>query len=307
MTAARVQLIFCLGANRVYPALARAAGWRVGARLPCTLYADHQPLAFADQDWRQFDGLTPGQSRYETALARYVAAVAQARPAMASVVDWTEERTAAEIARWAALIAPYVGVIMVIPKIPGSVSSIPRTLAGRSVRLGFSVPTRHGATPCDPAEFAGWPVHLLGGNPRQQLMYAGLLATHGAQIISADGNLTHHAAGRGTFWEHGKARNLGARVLTTEDALRRSLAWVPQMWRDAGWLVNDDAPTPPPADLADRLARRGWALAPHPAGWELTGNGAPAIFGRLEAVREWLGRLRDKEDGDDERRTAAGV
>ena len=56
---------------------------------------------------------------------------------------------------------------------------------------------------------------------------------------------------------------------------------------------------PVPAELARRLAARGWALAPHPEGWELTGNGSPAIFWRLGSVVEWLDRLRDGKAGEE--------
>jgi uncharacterized protein DUF6610 len=235
---AELRLIFCLGANRQYPAIARRCGWSIGARLPCTLYAEYQPLAFADQDWRRFDGLLASDDRYRRAYQRYIAAVASTRPHMASVLDWTADRDLSEVLDWAVAIAPSIETVQIIPKVPGRVGEIPRTIAGRPVILGYSVPTRHGATPCDPAEFAGWPVHLLGGNPRQQIHYAGLLTTLGAEIVSADGNLTHKAAGLGTFWEAGRARNLGARKLSTLAALTRSLIAVPQMWRAAGWALE---------------------------------------------------------------------
>ena len=232
-----LKLIFCLGGNRIYPALAAAAGWWHGARLPIPLYVDH--LAFAAQQWTRFDGLRPGDVRYDHAYQRYITALSTAQPDMASVIDWTAERTRDEVLSWAVEAACHVRrQVLIIPKVPDVIGSIPREIGGKCIALGYSVPTRHGATPVDPAEFAGWPVHLLGGNPRQQIHYAGLLTTHGAKIISADGNLINKAAGKGTFWEHGRCRNLGARVLTTEEALRRSLVSVPQMWRNAGWEIE---------------------------------------------------------------------
>lgn len=234
-----MKLVFCLGGNRAYPPLARAAGWWPGARLPSTLYTDQ--LYFADQDWRKFAGLTPDDSRYQAAYQRYIAAVAAARPFMASVIDWTPDRTLDEVLAWAAAVTPHVERVQIIPKVPGAIEQVPRLFAGRPVVLGFSVPTRHGATPCDAAEFSGWPVHLLGGNPRQQIHYACLLASYGADIVSADGNLIHQAAGRGTFWEHGRARNLGAYRLTTIEALQRSLVEVPRLWRSAGFEVKESS------------------------------------------------------------------
>lgn len=46
-----------------------------------------------------------------------------------------------------------------------------------------------------------------------------------------------------------------------------------------------------PPDLAARLAAHGWALAPDPEGWVLTGNGAPAVFWRLEGLVAWLDKV----------------
>jgi uncharacterized protein DUF6610 len=218
-----LKLIFCLAGNRGYMDMARQAGWWPGARLPGTIYGNYQPLAFVDQQWTRFAGLYPGDGRYDRAYQRYITAVLVTRPQMASVIDWTPDRSLDEVLTWGLAIAPYVQAVQIIPKVPGSVAHIPHTIGGVGVALGFSVPTRHGATPCDPAEFASWPVHLLGGNPRQQIMYAGLLAYHGARVMSADGNLTHKAAGRGTFWQ---------------EALRRSLVEVPRLWRAAGWVLE---------------------------------------------------------------------
>lgn len=201
-----MRLIFCLGANRVYPALARAAGWHIGARLPATLYDDHQPLAFADQDWRKFDGLQPDDPRYERAFGRYIAALGDARPTMASVLDWTPDRSRDEVLIWATAAAEHTTeAVMIVPKTPGTIASIPPQIGGRRVVLGFSVPTRHGAQP-----------------------------------ESADNNGIQKSAGYGTFWERGRSRNLGRHMLTTQEALERSLAEVPRLWRSAGWTIESE-------------------------------------------------------------------
>lgn len=48
--------------------------------------------------------------------------------------------------------------------------------------------------------------------------------------------------------------------------------------------------TPLSAACVARCARRGWRLRETTEGWELTGLGAPAVFGRIEAVAVWLDR-----------------
>ena len=64
MAAARLpDLIYCADGNPTFAALAVAAGWRYGARLPGTVY---QPVHFADQDWRN-----PDRARYMAALATH--------------------------------------------------------------------------------------------------------------------------------------------------------------------------------------------------------------------------------------------
>lgn len=227
-----------MGANRTYIPIARSYGWYIGARLPCTLYPDHFPLYFADQDWRKFEGLHFSDDKYQKHYRKYIDAVKEHRPYMASVVDWTPDKQLEEVMIWATEIAQYVELVQVIPKIPREVDKIPHHVGGKKIVLGFSVPTKHGATPCYPEEFAGRDVHLLGGNPIQQTNYAGLLTTYGANIISTDGNLINKASGFGTFWENGRSRSLGNKTITTVDAIERSLKEIPRLWKSVGWTVE---------------------------------------------------------------------
>lgn len=233
-----MRLIFCLGGNRHHMVLAREAGWWPGARLPATLYDVHRPLTFADQDWRRFDGLLPDDPRYQRHYQRYVAAVAAAQPHMASVIDWEPGRSLDEVMMWAEAIAPHVQRVMIIPKRPDEVDAIPNTIGATPVVLGFSVPTPHGATSCLPHEFAGRRVHLLGGSVLDQLAWAPALRAYGAEVVSADGNSFHNAAGFGTYFDGERFRNDGTRAIPTTEALRRSLAAIPQAWQSAGWSLE---------------------------------------------------------------------
>jgi hypothetical protein len=55
-------------------------------------------------------------------------------------------------------------------------------------------------------EFAGWPVHLLGGSPHRQLH-----AAHYLRINSADGNYIQKQALAARFWVNGTANYAGNR------------------------------------------------------------------------------------------------
>jgi len=235
-----MRLIFCLGGNRSYMAMARAAGWWPGARLPAALYPDHFPLAFADQDWRKFDGLLPPDPLYQRAYHRYLAAISVAKPTMASVIDWEEQRPLSEVLTWAHAVSPSVETVMIIPKVPGAIDQIPRTIGGVPVTLGFSVPTPHGATSCLPDEFSGWRTHLLGGSVLDQLRWAPVLLAAGADVRSADGNSFHHAAGHGTYFDGQRFVNHGPHATATIEAMRRSLVTIPQAWRAAGWTITTE-------------------------------------------------------------------
>lgn len=226
-----MQFIFCLAGNQRFMTIARACGWDAGARLPGTLYACHAPLAFADQDWTAYQRALKRSP--EAAIAKraaYMRAVAAARPQMASVLDWEYADQLSEVLDWAAEIAPHVSRVMLIPKVVGQVDRLPDTIGGVPVVLGYSIPTSHGGTRCQLGAFRGRRVHLLGGSPRQQWQAAQLLAGK-ADLVSADGNMCHKAAGHGTYWTGRQWRNDGARTVPTDEALRRSLINIRAMWR----------------------------------------------------------------------------
>ena len=43
-------------------------------------------------------------------------------------------------------------------------------------------------------------------------------------------------------------------------------------------------------ELTARCAQQGWELRESPDGYELLGNGAPAVWRRLESCAEWVER-----------------
>ena len=152
-----------------------------GAQLPGTVYFSPE---FVDQDWKRPD------------RAAYVAAVAQHRPRMATVLDWERDEQLPEVLAWSEDVAPFVERVIIIPKVFGGIPRLPRRIGGRKVVLGYSVPTRYGGTELPLWEFTGWPVHLLGGSPHRQIAMA-----HYLNVVSADGNYIAKMAQRwNQFW-----------------------------------------------------------------------------------------------------------
>lgn len=162
------ELIYCADGNASYARVALEHGFTYGAQLPNTVY--FQP-EFADQNWRKPDRV------------KYMAALKQYRPRMATVLDWEHEGQADEVMAWAEEAAQYVNTVIIIPKVFGTIPRIPDTVRGKPVRLGYSVPTRFAGTEVPVWEFGRRPVHLLGGSPQRQLALAKYL-----NVVSIDGN-----------------------------------------------------------------------------------------------------------------------
>jgi len=180
------ELIYCADGNRRLAQIAIDAGFRYGAQLPNTVY--FWPY-FADQDWRE-----PNREAYMAALAEH-------RPVIASVLDLEREDQLGEVLSWAEEAAQYVERVMVIPKAFGVIPRIPARVAGADVILGYSVPTRFAGTEVPVWEFGRRPVHLLGGSPQAQMRLA-----HYLNVVSADGNYAAKMAVRwGQFWTSGTA------------------------------------------------------------------------------------------------------
>ena len=181
-----MEIIYCANGNGRFAQIAIDAGMTYGAQLPGTTYF---PVAFADQEWKR-----PNRPAYMAALAQH-------RPRMATVLDWERDEQLPEVLGWAEEAAQYVGTVIIIPKVIGGIVRLPRRIGGADVRLGYSVPTRYAGTSVPPWEFAGWPVHLLGGSPHRQME-----AAHYMNVVSADGSMTKKLAQNGQFWTPGTAR-----------------------------------------------------------------------------------------------------
>lgn len=185
-----IEIIYCGGGNPRFAQIAIEAGFRYGAQLPNTIYGE---LYFADQNWK-----APNRDVYMAALARH-------RPHMASVIDWEKDKQLPDVLNWAEDAARFVDVVMIIPKVFGGIARLPNRIGGKTIRLGYSVPTRHGGTMTPAWEFAGRPVHLLGGSPQSQMELQ-----HYFDVRSVDGNMAQLMATRFcSFWDGRRSTRRG--------------------------------------------------------------------------------------------------
>lgn len=230
------RLIFCADGNPTHARIAVEDGWLYGARLPGSVVSD-LPFHFADQDWKK-----PNRAKYMAALAKH-------RPAIASVLDWEREEQLPEVLDWAGEASQHVReAILIIPKVPGGAGKLPVRVKGRDVWLGYSVPSSYGNSRVLLSEFAGRSVHLLGGSPQAQYRVWDYLRGI-ADVVSLDGNMAKKmATGRCCYWTDRKSRvghwqNIRGEVEENapDECLRRTLCNVREAWE--GWVRVPARPT----------------------------------------------------------------
>lgn len=175
------EFILMAGANKILTEIAERHGFFIGARVPCATYGT---IRFTDLDWKQ--------PRRE----RYMSKVQELRPSRAVVPDILDESGFAETMSWAEEVSQYVEDVVVVPKCREVLKKIPEQINGARVVWGYSTPTPYGATQLFPAEFAGKPVHILGGNPRRQIEL-GLYFRAVAELVSLDNSVIFSMANRG--------------------------------------------------------------------------------------------------------------
>ncbi len=168
-------LIYCADGNKRFADIAVKHGFCYGAQLPNTIY--HAPY-FCDQDWRNPD------------RAKYMAALKEHRPALATVLDYERGEQLDAVMSWAYEAAQHVTeAVIIIPKAMSTIDLLPTQVRGKEVRLGYSVPTGFAGTCVPTWEFGRRPIHLLGGSPTRQMELARYL-----NVKSADGNYVQKMA-----------------------------------------------------------------------------------------------------------------
>lgn len=170
-----MELFYCAGGNKRFAEIAIRYGFSYGAQLPSTVYF---PPAFADQNWKK-----PNREKYLAALDKH-------RPRIASVLDLEREDQFDEVLAWAHEVSLLVTeAVIIIPKVMGIITKLPREINGKSVRLGYSVPTKYGGTQVPAWEFVDWPIHALGSSPQKQAEVFQYL-----NVVSVDGNYAQKMA-----------------------------------------------------------------------------------------------------------------
>lgn len=206
-------LIYCAGGSRRFGEIARAEGFAYGCRSD---HAPSYPPVFVDLDWRKPD------------LDHHLGFVALHQPRLAVAPDVTDLGQLPATLRYAEQLARYVEKVILVPKVPGMIERLPRE---PWLLLGYSVPTRYGGADGTLLwEWAGWPVHLLGGSPAAQLNLA-----HYLDVFSADGNAAQRAALRGVWFDGRHWRTRDAEVSLGPDlpyrTFARSCAEIVRAWQ----------------------------------------------------------------------------
>lgn len=177
-----MKLVLSAGNNPKLAMIAQNYGIGIGARLPGRYYVER--LDFADCHWKNF--------RYEP----WYDAIERARPLTAVLPDILEPSDLDRTLQIASNVAHLVSdALIIVPKCD-VFSDLPRTVGNKPVWIGYSVPSRYGASPLPLWMYQGWPIHLLGGSPTQQfeLMYY-------LDVRQADGTAIISAAKHGTYWD----------------------------------------------------------------------------------------------------------
>jgi len=178
-----VTLIYCGVGNIPLDIIAINNGFKYGLRLPIKKRLDVD-LYFADQDWKN-----PNKEKYIEYINLY-------KPKLATVIDIEQVEQLDEAIEWAMSISNVVDQVILIPKCLGIIENIPYKINKKEVILGFSVPTKYGATTLSPKLFEKRKVHLLGGSPHKQLSYLDKF-----DIVSVDCNYHSMLANKfGIYW-----------------------------------------------------------------------------------------------------------
>lgn len=144
--------------------LAIQHGWRPGARYTNTRDVRHVNFAgigFLDIHWKRYD------------FSRHLAAATLLRPFMTVARDIESICQLDTILDEASCLRKFATHVVLVPKDPRLHGRFDELLP-KSYLLGFSVPTRYGATQLSPENY-NRPVHLLGGRPDVQLRFGALM------------------------------------------------------------------------------------------------------------------------------------
>jgi uncharacterized protein DUF6610 len=194
--------------------IAAAFGWLPGAR-----YTNLRNLRGCDQvglidiDWEHYD------------FERHLAAVRDVRPHLTVARDVIDCEALADTLEQAWELSRWASKVIIVPKDVRLTPLLTEVIPPQFL-LGYSVPTRYGATLIPLEAFGRRPVHLLGGRPDVQQAIARKL-----QVYSFDGNrITLDAAFGKYFTGTGFCRH-PARGKFYHKCIRASLESIDRLWQ----------------------------------------------------------------------------
>lgn len=197
--------------------IAKRYGWLPAARY--TNLRDTRGVgttSFLDIDWQNYS------------FSRHLSAAEQVRPLVTVARDIDSIDDLSRTLKQAQRLEAYAQWVVIVPKDPRLAPHLDEAIPRRYL-LGYSVPTRYGATPIEPDQFRR-PVHLLGGRPDIQRELAEEMP-----VVSIDGNRLTLDARFGDFFDGQTFRPHpeGGYERCITDSLRNVAA----LWEgyEAGW------------------------------------------------------------------------
>lgn len=170
-------------------------------------------VGMIDIDWAEYD------------FKKHLQAVKDTRPMVTVAQDLQHRRNLARVLDQASELSLFCSRVAVVPKDPSLAESL-LEIVPSSFMLGYSVPTRYGATSIAPRCFGKRPVHLLGGRPDVQFQLSKTL-----NVFSFDGNRFTLDAGYGDYFK--RDRFVPHPTGGYYECIRSSLAEINKLWKPA--------------------------------------------------------------------------
>lgn len=179
-------VVYCRGGDKFAPKLCADSGMAYGTRHDYTPYME--PVYMLDINWEAYNWFD------------YLSKVERYKPAIAMVPDYEHPHQRGRLMEQIEEVkAAGAGAVMCCPKFLGAVADIPSDCI-----LAISVPTKYAGFLPDASEVEGRKLHLLGGQPDQQLYIIRKLYQR-AQVVSVDGNKLALKAQLGQWWSARRA------------------------------------------------------------------------------------------------------
>ena len=213
-----IDIIFCCASNRIHSNIAIECGWLYGSQPIGKVY---NKVSFTDLDYKN---ITPEY------LELYTNFVDEHRPKYAICPDIFHLSDLDKTVTFALdKLSGKTENIIIVPKICGCIEQLPSELNGTQLMLGYSVPTRYGATEVPLWEFQNdFNIHLLGGSPHEQTV----IYRYISNVVSVDISQIQKCARFGKYWCNKIQRYIhtNQRGRFVEEMFRKSCKNIKEFW-----------------------------------------------------------------------------